>query len=130
VQGNSIEYAELSLTDTQSLMHHSPNTAVALTPAAGQSHADRRGDLSPIVYSQIVHHVPPRSFASDYSLAGSIPLEPPGGGGANQTSSSATMTTTVTSYSAEAEINHPGSSLSLDVAPSEYLERSLVSSFR
>ncbi len=128
MQANSIEYAELSLTDTQSLMPHAPTTTVLIAPTNG--HNDRRAaDLSPIVYSQIVHHVPPRSFASDYSLAGSLPLEPPGGGGANQTSSS-TMTTTVASFSAEAEINHPGSSLSLDVAPSEYLERSLVSSFR
>jgi hypothetical protein len=114
------------------------------TADGGQTLGDRRvggsGDLSPIIYTQIVHHVPAaaavgvaRTVASDYSLSGGQGQDPPGGGGALP-SSSTTMTTTMTGsgscYSAEAEINHPGSSLSLDVAPSEYLERSLISSFR
>lgn len=149
-QANSIEYAELSLTDTQSLMPLAANAAIVVTAGGGQTLSDRRvgGDLSPIIYSQIVHHIPPRTFASDYSLGGR-PMNPLGGGGREDDDdggtassaalpSSSTTMTTVTSgsggglhgYSAEAEINHPGSSLSLDVAPSEYLERSLVSSFR
>ena len=114
------------------------------------SHGGGGSNLSPIVYSQIVHRVPPRTFASDYSLGGGggniqptesfcggqqqqQSLRPPGSGGDGTIPSSSTTMTTVTSssaYSTEAEINHPGSSLSLDVAPSEYLERSLVSSFR
>jgi hypothetical protein len=123
-----------------------------LTAATTNAAAACGGHLSPIVYSQIVHHgaqpPPPRSFASDYSIAGGH-IQPPNGGGGggygqppNEATSSGgaipSSSTTMTSVTSNASysttdaemINHPGSSLSLDVAPSEYLERSLVSTFR
>ena len=40
------------------------------------SHGGGGSNLSPIVYSQIVHRVPPRTFASDYSLGGGGNIQP------------------------------------------------------